>query len=199
MKRGRLEEAKAPEEANRTGEEGPRCQPTSQWSKPIAASTSSKNILQRDLVRRRNAIMHNILLSPSNAKASEVQLVSAFWECYIPSGNSAQAGSPCAWLQQSICLPDPPPALRLSLNALAMTKLGWIRNDDTFVRGGRVIYGNALRELQKTLYHERSILQDETMATCNALALYEVSEFTMDHFPPFSSDFSSCPSLHRRQ
>ena len=199
MKRIRLEETKAPEEANGSGEEGPRCQPTSRWSKSIAASTSSRNILQRDLVRRRNAIMNNMPLPPSNPNASEVQLVSAFWECYVPSGSSAQAGSSCAWLQQSICLPDPPPALRLSLNALAMTKLGWIQNDDAFVRGGRAVYGNALRELQKTLYDERSIRQDETMATCNVMALYEVSKFTMDHFPPFSSDSSSCPSPHPRQ
>ncbi len=182
MKRIRLEEAKAPEEAIRTREDEPRCQPTSRSSKPIAALTSSKNVLQRDLIRRRNVTLNSIPLLPSNANASEAQLISSFWECYIPSGSTAQAGSPCTWLQQSICLPDPPPALWLSLKALAMTKLGYIQNDDTLVRGGRVIYGNALRELQKMLYDERSMLQDETMATCNVLALYEASKFLYGSF-----------------
>ncbi len=182
MKRIRLEEAKAPEEAIRTREEEPRCQPTSRSSKPIAASTSSKNVLQRDLIRRRNVTLNSIPLLPSNANASEAQLISAFWECYIPSGSTAQAGSPCTWLQQSICLPDPPPALWLSLKALAMTKLGCIQNDDALVHGGRVIYGNALRELQKVLYDEHSILQDETMATCNVLALYEASKVLYGSF-----------------
>lgn len=63
-----------------------------------------------------------------------------------------------------------------------MTKLGCIQNDDALVHGGRVIYGNALRELQKVLYDEHSILQDETMATCNVLALYEASKVLYGSF-----------------
>ncbi|CAF9925376.1 MAG: hypothetical protein ALECFALPRED_003124 [Alectoria fallacina] len=114
--------------------------------------------------------------TPSNANAVEAQLIAAFWECYIPRSSSAQDGSPCAWLQQSICLPNPPPALHLSLKALAMTRLGSLHKDDSLVRGGRVVYGNALRELHKALYDKHSMWRHETMATCNVLALYELSE-----------------------
>ena len=113
---------------------------------------------------------------------SEAQLISAFWEYYTPSRSMAQAGSPCAWLQQSICVPNPPPALRLSLKALAMTRIGWVRKDDAFFHEGKIIYGYALRELQKALYDQRLMWQDETMATCNVLTLYEVSNLPITLF-----------------
>lgn len=179
MKRDRLEEAKAPEEATGTEEGQARCQPTSPSSTSIVASASSKNVLCREFVWRQNATMYSMPLPPSSANVSEAQLISAFWECYIPSWSRAQTGSACAWLQHSICLPNPPPALRLALKAVAMTRLGWLHKDDAFVRGGRAIYGNALIELQKALYDKRSMWQDETMATCNVLALYEVNNFLL--------------------
>lgn len=178
VKRGRLEEVKGPEEANGTKGEEPRCQPTLRSSGPIVAMAPSKSVLQRDLVRRQNVTMNSMPLPPSTANVSEAQLISAFWERYIPSRSSAQAGYPCAWLHQSICLPNPPLALRLSLKALALTRLGWLHRDDAFIRGGMVVYGNALRELQKALYDKQSMWQDETLATCNVLALYELSEST---------------------
>lgn len=124
------------------------------------------------MVRRQ---INSISSPPGNAKVLEAQLISAFWENYVPSESSAQAGSPCAWLHESICLSNPPRALRLSLIALAMTRLGWLHEDNVIVRGGMVVYGSALMEFQKALYDQRSARQDETVATCNLLALYEVS------------------------
>ena len=113
---------------------------------------------------------------PSNAKVLEAQLISAFWEYYVPSESSAQAGSPCAWLQESICLSNPPPALRLSLIALAMTRLGWLHEDNVIVRRGMVVYGSALTKFQKALHEQRSVCQDEALATCNVLVFYEVGK-----------------------
>lgn len=176
MKRGRLEEAKS---SGSMGNQGPRWQPITQSSKAIAAPALSKYVLQRDFVQRQNYIWNSMPLRFDNANISEAQLISAFWEYYTPSRSVAQAGSPCPWLQQSICIPNPPPALRLSLMALAMTRLGWLRKDDAFVHEGKIIYGNALRELQKALYDQHSLWQDETMATCNVLALYEVCNLPM--------------------
>ena len=175
MKRGRLEEAKGSAEAKAIREE----QRKSQSSEPIVASASSINVLRQDLIRRQHVTMNSMPLLPSNADVSEAQLISAFWECYVPLSSSAQAGSPCPWLQQSICLPNPPSALRLSLKALAMVSLGGLNKDDAAVRRGRVIYGDALRELQKALYDEHLRWRDETMVTCHALAVYEVSYIPM--------------------
>lgn len=88
---------------------------------------------------------------------------------------SVQTGCQCAWLQQALSLSDPSLALRLSLKALAMARLGWIHRDNTLVLSGRVLYGQALQEIQKALYDERAMWKDETLATGNILALYEVT------------------------
>ena len=127
VKRGRLEEAK------NLREQESCCQPTWRASKPITVSVSSKNLRKPDLVRGHNVTWNNMPPLSNNAKVSEVQLISTFWECYVPSRSCAQAGSPCAWLQQSIALPNPLPALRLSLKALAMTRLGWLHKNTTLV------------------------------------------------------------------
>ena len=127
MKRGRLEEAK------NLREEDSRCQPTSRSSKLTTVSVPSKNVRKPDLVRRHNVAWNKMPPLSNNAKVYEIQLISTFWECYMPSRSCAQAGSPCSWLQQSIALANPLPALRLSLKALAMTRLGWLHKDTTLV------------------------------------------------------------------
>ena len=127
MKRDRLEEAK------KLREEESHCQPTSRSSKPTTVSVPSKNVQKPDLVRRHNVTWDNIPPLFNNANVSETQLISTFWECYVPSRSCAQAGSPCAWLQRSIALSNPLPALRLSLKALAMTRIGWLHKDTALV------------------------------------------------------------------
>lgn len=127
VKRGRLEEAKI------LREEESRFQPTWRSSKPITALVSSKNSGKPDVVRGHNVTWNNMPPLSNNAKVSEIQLISTFWECYVPSGSCAQAGSPCSWLQRSIALPNPLPALRLSLKALATARLGWLHKDSTLV------------------------------------------------------------------
>lgn len=112
-------------------------------------------------------------LQPTNALACEAQLISTFWEHYMPQ--QSVNGSLCPWLQQALSLSDPSLALRLSLKALAMARLGWTHRDDTLVLSGRVLYGQALREIQKYLYNEHTMWKDEILATGNILALYEVS------------------------
>ena len=177
MKREGLEEAKVSRVPNATGGPETHCQSLSLSSENTSASTSWNGVLLRDLVRRQNVTTTSIPLHPSNIGVFEVQFLSSFWEYYVPSRSSAQNDSPCYWLQQTICLADPPLALRLSLVALAMTRIGWLHGDDATIRKGRAIYGHALRELQKALSNERSRRQDETMATCVVMALYEVSRF----------------------
>lgn len=133
--------------------------------------------LQRDLVRRHDVTVNSLPIPPSNAKTLEAQLISMLWEYYTPSTSNAQADSPCAWLQQSIYLSN-----RKSLIAVAMTRLGWLYQDEASVHQGRVVYGHALIGLRRALYDEHSIYQNETLATCNILALYEVGEFHVSVF-----------------
>ena len=196
MKREGLEEAKVFKKADKNQDPEPLCQSLSLSSDNIPASTSLNDVLLRGLARRLNVTMTSTPIHPSNTGVFEAQLISAFWDCYIPSRTNAQSGSPCYWLQQTICLQDPPLALRLSLVALAMTRLGWLQGDDAMVRRGRAVYGHALRELQKALSNEYSRCQDETMATCTVLALYEVSNSPVNPVHCFSLDLYSSPNRH---
>ena len=56
-----------------------------------------------------------------------------------------------------------------------MTRLGWSREDNALTNRGQMIYGNALKELQKALWTENTMWLDETLAAAHALSIYEVS------------------------
>lgn len=162
-KRDRCEEAKRPQE-------------TVLWLDPSTVSSSTPiTTKQRKIVGSQQSETNNMALQPSNAVACETQLISTFWEHYMPS-ESVQTGCQCAWLQLVLSLQNPSHVLRQSLKAVAMARLGWIHQDDTLVLNGRVLYGQALHEVQKALYDNHTMWQDETLATGYVLALYEVSD-----------------------
>ena len=130
---------------------------------------------QRELPCTQAEPMANTDLQPGTGAAYEAQLISTFWDHFIPQQSGRpQAGCQCKWLQQALDFPNPSPALRLSLKALAMARIGWINRDDTLVHHGRVLYGQALQAIQKALYDEHAMWQDDTLATGNVLAWYEV-------------------------
>ncbi|CAD6580282.1 MAG: hypothetical protein ASARMPRED_009410 [Alectoria sarmentosa] len=168
-------------------EEAKPSQDTVSWSAsykvPFAVPTFAQ---QKNTPSNQETVSSGMSLQPSNAAVCEAQLISTFWEHYIPQ-QSIQTGYQCAWLQQTLGLPDPSPALRLALKALAMARLGWIHRDNTLVLNGRVFYGQALQEVQKSLYDERTMWQDETLATGNILALYEFCEPTNDSIAGWNS------------
>ena len=79
------------------------------------------------------------------------------------------------WLQQAILVQNPTVALDLSIKALAFTRLGWLKHDNALTTRGTMLYGHALRELQKALWDERMMWLDETLAAAYSLSVYEVS------------------------
>lgn len=69
----------------------------------------------------------------------------------------------------------PTVALDLSLKALAFTRLGWLKHDNTLTTRGALLYGRALQELQKALWDEQMMWLDETLAAAYTLSVYEVN------------------------
>ena len=116
-----------------------------------------------------------LLAQPSRASAFDQQIISSFWEKYIPSSASAQSGSPCSWLQQVIGLSNPGEALYCSIKALAMTRLGWIHRDNSLALQGHIFYSRALQVLRKALLSEHEIYEDKIFAAGYVLSIYEVS------------------------
>lgn len=120
-----------------------------------------------------------ITFQPSGANAFNNQIMSLFWERYIPSTDeSVPDGSPCGWLQHAISSPGPPDTdvLQLSLKALAVTRLARMNQDDRLALQGQSCYVRALQQLQKALRSDHAVARDETFAAGYVLALHELFE-----------------------
>ena len=155
-------------------EEVKQSQQLASWS--IASTLSmdeSTAAQQRERPNPSEDNFNSIHVQPDNGMAHEAQLISTFWDHYIPR-QSVQSGCHCKWLEQAMDLPNPSPALRLSLMALALSRIGWMYRDDSLVLQGRMMYSQSLQAIQKALYDEETMWQDETLATGNILAWYEV-------------------------
>lgn len=100
------------------------------------------------------------------------RIESAFLEDYLPVCNNSRTLA--TWLVNIIDRGERSKALQVSLQALAMTRVGRAAANDTLVAQGRVVYGMALRELQVALWDKRLAVADDTLAAARALAFYEV-------------------------
>ena len=129
---------------------------------------------QRGLIESRRAYNNPMFIQPSDNAAFDQQIISVFWEKYIPSDSTAQRGTPCVWLQQVIDLPTRGTPLHLSLKAFAMTRIGFINKDDSLVLQGNLIYGRALNAIKNSLSSEASMWHDELFAAGYVLSVYEV-------------------------
>lgn len=141
-------------------------------------SMASNVEFQRSFVERRRPYDDRILVQPSESAAFDQQIISALWEKYTPSLNSAQRGAHCVWLRYIINLSSREIPLHLSLKAFAMTRVGYINKDESMARHGNFYYGHALNAVQRSLPSENSMLQDELFAAGYVLMVYEVA------FPP---------------
>ena len=122
---------------------------------------------------------------PRVTDIEDYQLISCFWTKYVPAETTAQDPSPAPWLENALLTNNAGPALRLSLKALALTRLGWIDGNDALTIRGRYQYGLALKHIQRALYDPREMEQDDTLASAHCLAIYEVG------FLPGSWTYSS--------
>ena len=148
------------------------------WSiSPTISIDESTTARQRKRPSNPEEYIDSICVRPDHGIVLEAQLISTFWDHYIPQ-QSVQSGCHCKWLQQAMDLPNPSPALHLSLKALALSRMGWMYRDDTLVLHGRMMYSQSLQAIQKALYDEGTMWRDETLATGNILAWYEVTFFS---------------------
>ena len=136
--------------------------------------TESEGASFRGVSYNHGARDNRLLTQPSISNVFDQQIISAFWERYIPSDANAQEGSPSHWLQRVIGLPKPGKAIYYSLKALAMTRLGWINRDESLALQGRMFYSRGLQVLQQSLSSENIIYEDNILAAGFALSIYEV-------------------------
>lgn len=143
---------------------------------PVETPTMQSNVdFQRGLVEARRANDNRMLVQSDPSSIFDQQIVATFWAKYLPSDPSARGRQPCLWLEQVLALPSPSEPLQLSLKALAMTRLGFVNRDEALVLQGNQYYGRALQAVQKSLWNERSMRDDEIFAAGYVLSVYEVS------------------------
>ena len=92
----------------------------------------------------------------------------------MPVDTVAQHASPCPWLKEIMFKKDPNLALRVSLKAFALTRLGWIYKDDALSTLGRAQYGLALKHVQSAIWDPSAVWSDDTLAASHTLSIYEV-------------------------
>lgn len=129
---------------------------------------------QRGLVEARRANDSRMLIQPNLSNLFDQQIVASFWAKYLPTDASARGRQPCVWLEQVLALPNPTEPLQLSLKALAMTRLGFVHRDEALCLQGNKYYGHALQAVQKALYNERTMQDDQVFAAGYVLSVYEV-------------------------
>lgn len=122
--------------------------------------------------RRLVATSTPTLTSINTAPVIFRRIESAFLEDYLPVCNNSH--NLATWLVNVIDRGERSKALQVSLQALAMTRVGHAAANDTLVAQGRVVYGMALRELQVALWDKQLAVADDTLAAARALAFYEV-------------------------
>ena len=125
--------------------------------------------------KRFHIVDHRMLLQPNETALTDQQLISAFWEKYIPLDSSAQSGPPCVWLEQVIASPQRSDVLQLSLKALAMTRLGWMKKDKNLTLQGNTHYGNALQSIQTALWRQDATMNDDLFVAGYVVAVHEAS------------------------
>lgn len=172
-KRHGLEEAKPPLPA-RTA-----FPPIVEEGAPHNPSMLSNVSYLRESLEGRAPADNRMLLAPSAGVVFDRQLISSFWERYVPVNYVVQGGSPSIWLEQIIAQPDPGECVQLSLKALAMTRLGWLNNDVSIATQGHIVYGRALQSVQHSLWRENMAMHDDVFMAGYVFAVYEVSSCTL--------------------
>ncbi|KAL8830687.1 MAG: hypothetical protein Q9191_001292 [Dirinaria sp. TL-2023a] len=103
-----------------------------------------------------------------------------FLRIYLPTSEFCPQ-TPLTWLQLVFNVPTEGTALDCAMAAVALSVVGRAANDAALSVESSRKYGQALWALQRALWDERLRFQDETLAACTALVLYELLECTEDN------------------
>ncbi|KAL6716939.1 hypothetical protein ACLMJK_004851 [Lecanora helva] len=142
---------------------------------PQDASMLSGVSFLRDVSEKRNAnIDYALLVQPNASVMNDQQLMSAFWEKYIPLKANVQDGSACLWLEQVMWTPNKSETLQLSIKALATSRLGWLNRDQPLALQGSVTYVKALQSVQSALWRGNAALDDDLFVAGYVLAVHEM-------------------------
>jgi len=109
---------------------------------------------------------------------SNDRIFACFMTEYMPlqlKNSPGDIQTPLSWMQIIPHLKRTHTSLDNALAALSMVRLGRKYNDQRLRKRGTALYGQALEGMQKALTDEASVCQDQTLASCLTMAVFEAS------------------------
>ncbi|KAH8705237.1 hypothetical protein BGW36DRAFT_285686 [Talaromyces proteolyticus] len=152
---------------------------SSTTSKSLESGHSNKNGYCPVEEQPKHAIL-NPILDGICASANRQQLLNAFISICIPrdtevaGSSSPRNGGPWLLLLRELSIRTV--ALEASISAISASVLGRLQNNYSLIKESLKLYTIGLRELQKALWNPRLMYNDEILAACLCLSLYEVLE-----------------------
>ena len=134
----------------------------------------------------RNVKTKSLILEQSERVSTSLsQLFDHFLSDYIPQGGKAKQDPPVSWLQtvQNTGNFGNNTSLPLAITALSLVRLGRKHQNMELQNEGMAVYGQALEGIQAILSSDDLIFEEQTLASCMTLLVFEVSQiFHPSHF-----------------
>ncbi|CZR52366.1 uncharacterized protein PAC_02243 [Phialocephala subalpina] len=120
----------------------------------------------------------SILERSERVSTSLSQLFEHFLSDYIPQGGKAKQDPPVSWLQtvQNTGNLGKNTSLPLAITALSLVRLGRKLQNVELQNEGMAVYGQALEGIQSILSSDDLIFEEQTLASCMTLLVFEVLE-----------------------
>jgi len=144
-----------------------------QGQKPIpgASSSSTSNALSNLTVPPQEVLLNNVFRD---------RLFALFVENNLSSAAKDSVHMPFAQrdglLQQVLDLPNMAPALESTLLAVYLARVGRQHELPTIVHASLKLYTRGMSEMRRAILNKSSQASDQTLATCLALLMYEITE-----------------------
>lgn len=133
------------------------------------------------------------------AAANRQQLYNGFFSTCFPQGSAGFGLSSNTrggtWILQLPELLMRTPALEASVSAVSAAMLGRMHDDRPLVNESLKLYTIGLRELQKALWNPKLMYDDETLAACLCLSLYEIVECPGEGYQAYYNHCKGCMRL----
>ena len=126
----------------------------------------------------------------------DINFLGIFYETHVPP-NSIVRRESNNWLRAIISVQDynSDLAVKLSLRALAITRVARLHNDKRLVTQGQLTYGHALRVLQQSLWDPTTMYNKSNLAAARTLLTYELFESDSDSLNGWLSHVSGISRL----
>lgn len=134
-----------------------------------------------------------LIASISPRHAFRQQLFSVYLSKHLPDEVAAKSNRERNWLLQVPGMPSLDSSLEAAVFAVCTARLGKQDANQDLIHKSMASYYTGIRELQKAIHHPRTRWQEQTLAACFSLAMYELSECPGQMAQGYLSHYNGAP------